>query len=57
MAGISRDIIMHQLNISPSFRPNQNQKKKFAHERNLIILDEVERLLKSITIKEDQFPR
>ena len=57
MTGISKDVITHKLGIDKSFRPVQQKRRKFAPERNLIIQEEVERLLKSGMIREVKFPK
>ncbi|KAM0070937.1 putative nucleotidyltransferase, Ribonuclease H [Helianthus debilis subsp. tardiflorus] len=57
MTGISKDVITHKLGIDKSFKPVQQKRRKFAPERNKIIQEEVERLLKSKMIKEVKFPR
>ena len=57
MTNISKDIITHKLNIDPSFRPIHQKRRKFTPERNLIIQEEVEKLLKTRMIKEVKFPR
>ncbi|KAI3695247.1 hypothetical protein L1987_78239 [Smallanthus sonchifolius] len=57
MTGISKDIIMHKLGVDNSFRPIHKKSKKFAPERNAIIQEEVERLLKAGMIREVKFPR
>ena len=40
-----------------SFKPVQQKRRKFAPERNVIIQDDVERLLKAGMIREVKFPR
>jgi hypothetical protein len=57
MTGISKNIITHKLGIDPSFRPVHQKRRKFAPERNLIIQEEVERLLKTGMIREVHFPK
>lgn len=57
MTGISKDIITHKLGMDKSFRPIQQKRRKFAPERNAIIQEDVERLLKSGMIREVKFPR
>ncbi|KAI3786389.1 hypothetical protein L1987_40030 [Smallanthus sonchifolius] len=57
MTSISKDIITHKLGIDKSFRPIHQKRRKFAPERNVIIQEEVERLLKSGMIREVKFPR
>jgi DNA-directed RNA polymerase subunit H (RpoH/RPB5) len=57
MTGISKDIITHKLGIDNSFRPIHQKRRKFAPERNIIIQEEVDRLLKAGMIREVQYPR
>ena len=57
MTGISKDIITHKLGIDKNFRPIQQKRRKFAPERNVIIQEEVDRLLKFRMIREVKFPR
>ena len=57
MTGIDKSIITHKLNIDPSFRPIHQKRRKFAPERNQIIQEEVQKLLKTGMIKEVKFPR
>ena len=57
MTTISKDVKTHKHNINPSFRPTHQIKKKFSPERNLIIQEEIARLLKAKMIKEVKFPR
>ncbi|KAJ0509715.1 putative nucleotidyltransferase, Ribonuclease H [Helianthus annuus] len=57
MTGISKDVITHKLGIDRSFKPVQQKIRKFAPERNIIIQEEVDRLLKSKMIREVKFPR
>nr|XP_043639325.1 uncharacterized protein LOC122610398 [Erigeron canadensis] len=56
MTGISRDVITHKLEIDKSFKPIQQKRRKFAPERNAIIQEDVERLLKAKMIREVKFP-
>lgn len=57
MIGISKDIITHKLNVDPLFRPIHQKRSKFAPDRNLIIQEEVERLLKAKMTKKVKFVR
>ncbi|KAK9077953.1 hypothetical protein SSX86_002010 [Deinandra increscens subsp. villosa] len=57
MTGISKDIITHKLGIDESFRPIHQKRRKFAPEINIIIQEEVNRLLKSKMIREVNYPR
>ena len=57
MTGISKEIITHKLGVDLSFRPIHQKRRKFAPERNQIIQEEVERLLKTGMIREVHFPK
>ena len=57
MTCISKSIITRKLGVDPSFRPIHQKRRKFAPERNHIIQEEVERLLKTGMIREVHFPR
>ena len=57
MIGIDKSIITHKLNIDSSFRPIHQKRRKFAPEKNQILQEEVEKLLKTRMIKEVKFPR
>ena len=56
MTGVSSDIISHKLNISPSSTPVKQKKRTFAAERNQVIYDEVQQLLKSGILFEVIYP-
>ncbi|KAI3758462.1 hypothetical protein L6452_06025 [Arctium lappa] len=56
MVGIDPSIISHKLNIDPSFKPVQQKRRKFVPERNKIINDEVDNLLKTGKIREVKYP-
>ena len=47
MTGISKDVITHKLGIDRSVKPIHQKRRKFAPERNAIIQEEVERLLRA----------
>ncbi|KAI3746808.1 hypothetical protein L6452_09249 [Arctium lappa] len=55
MVGIDPSIISHKLNIDPSFKPVQQKRRKFAPERNKVINDEVDNLLKTGKIREVKY--
>ena len=55
MQGISTDIITHRLNVDQWFKPVKQKRRKFAHERNKVINEEVEKLLKNGMIREVQY--
>ncbi|KAJ9542262.1 hypothetical protein OSB04_028768 [Centaurea solstitialis] len=56
MVGIDPDIISHKLNVDPSFKPIKQKRRKFAPERNKVINDEVDNLLKTGKIREVKYP-
>ena len=56
MSGIDPNIMLHQLNISPSFPPVRQRKRVFAQERGKAITEEVHKLLGSGFIKEVYYP-
>ncbi|KAJ9544850.1 hypothetical protein OSB04_024557 [Centaurea solstitialis] len=56
MVGINPDIISHKLNVDPSFKPVKQKRRKFAPERNKVINDEVDNLLKTGKIREVNYP-
>ena len=47
MNGISRNVITQKLGFDKSFNPSSKKRRKFALERNIIIQEEVDRLVKS----------
>ncbi|KAJ9560505.1 hypothetical protein OSB04_005665 [Centaurea solstitialis] len=56
MVGIDPDIISHKLNVDPTFKPIKQKRRKFAPERNKVINDEVDNLLKTGKIREVKYP-
>ncbi|KAJ9552839.1 hypothetical protein OSB04_016884 [Centaurea solstitialis] len=56
MVGIDPDIISHKLNVDPSFKPVKQKRRKFAPERNKVINDKVDNLLKTGKIREVKYP-
>ena len=56
MTGISSEVIVHRLNVDPSFKPVRQKRRKFAPERNKIINDEVDKLLNIGSVREVQYP-
>ena len=57
MTGISKNIITHKLNVDKNFRPIHQKRRKFAPERNVIVQEEVDKLLKAGMIREVNFPK
>ena len=56
MLGIDPKIMVHQLNVSPSFPPIWQRKRVFAQERDKAIAEEVHKLLNAGFIKEVYYP-
>uniref|UniRef100_A0A2N9F9V4 Reverse transcriptase domain-containing protein n=1 Tax=Fagus sylvatica TaxID=28930 RepID=A0A2N9F9V4_FAGSY len=56
-SGVSPDFACHTLNIGPKHKLVAQKRQKLAPERATIVLEEVERLLASRTIREVQYPR
>ncbi|KAI3715634.1 hypothetical protein L6452_22620 [Arctium lappa] len=56
MVGIDPEVISHRLNIDPSFKPVKQKQRKFAPERNKVINEEVDNLLKTGKIREVKYP-
>ncbi|KAJ9536182.1 hypothetical protein OSB04_un000642 [Centaurea solstitialis] len=56
MVGIDPNVISHKLNVDPTFKPIKQKRRKFAPERNKVINDEVDNLLKIGKIREVKYP-
>ena len=56
MPGIDPSIIVHRLNVSPSFPPIRQRKRVFAPERDQAIVEEVRKLQEASFIKEVYYP-
>ncbi|KAK9050700.1 hypothetical protein SSX86_030330 [Deinandra increscens subsp. villosa] len=56
MTGIPKHVITHKLGLDPSFRPTQQKRRKFAPEKNIIIQEEFDKLLKTKMIREVKYP-
>ncbi|KAL0401667.1 UNVERIFIED_CONTAM: Transposon Ty3-G Gag-Pol polyprotein [Sesamum latifolium] len=56
MQGISSKVMVHMLNVHPEARPIKQKKKAFEIDRNKIIKEEVEKLLKVNYIRPVQYP-
>ena len=56
MGGIDPAIITHRLNISPSFKPVKQKRRRFALERQKAINEEVGKLLQAGAIREVEYP-
>ena len=56
MPGINPLIIVHRLNVSPSFSPIWQKKRLFAQERDKAIAEEVQKLLEADFIRAVYYP-
>ena len=56
MPGIDPSIMVHKLNVSPSFSPIRQKKRVFAQERDKAIAEEVRKLLEADFIREVHYP-
>ena len=56
MLGINPSVIVHKLNMSPSFSPIRQKKWVFAQERDKAIAEEVQKLLEADFIREVYYP-
>ncbi|XP_038690528.1 uncharacterized protein LOC119989207 [Tripterygium wilfordii] len=56
MTGIDPDVVMQQLQVNPEYPPVKQKRRKFAPERNLVINEEVQKLLDNGSVVEVQYP-
>ena len=56
MPGIDSSVIIHRLNVSPSFPPVRQKKRVFAQERDQAIAEEVRKLQEANFIREVYYP-
>ena len=56
MLGIDPSVMVHRLNVSPSFPPIQQKKRVFAPERDRAIAEEVHKLQEVNFIREVYYP-
>ena len=56
MPGINLSIMVHKLNVSPSFSPIRQKKRVFTQERDKAIAEEVRKLLEADFIREVYYP-
>ena len=57
MGGIDPAVITHRLNVSPSFKPVKQKRRRFAPERQKAINEEVGKLLQANSIREVEYPK
>ena len=56
MPGIDPSVIVHRLNVLPSFSPIRQKKRVFAQEQDKTIAEEVQNLLEADFIREVYYP-
>ena len=56
MRGIGPVVIIHKLNVNPSFKPVKQKRRSFAPERQKVINEEVSKLLQAAAIREVDYP-
>ena len=56
MPRIDPTIMVHKLNVSPSFSPIRQKKRVFAQEQDKAIVEEVQKLLEADFIREVYYP-
>ena len=56
MSGIDPLVMVHRLNVSPSFPPDRQKKRVFVQERDKAIAEEVRKLLEAGFIREVYYP-
>ncbi|KAL2235267.1 UNVERIFIED_CONTAM: hypothetical protein Sindi_1258900 [Sesamum indicum] len=54
--GINSKIIVHRLNMDPTARPVQQKKRTFGTEKNRVIKEEVDKLMRAGYVSEVQYP-
>ena len=56
MPGIDPSVMVHKLNVSPTFPPIRQKKREFAQEQDRAIAEEVCKLQEAAFIKEVYYP-
>ena len=56
MPGIDPSVIIHRLNVSPSFPPIRQKKRVFALEQDQVIAEEVRKLQEASFIRDVYYP-
>ena len=56
MTGIDPSVIIHRLNVSPSFPPIRQKKRVFALEQDQVIAEEVRKLQEASFIRDVYYP-
>ncbi|XP_038701845.1 uncharacterized protein LOC119998569 [Tripterygium wilfordii] len=55
MTGIDPEVVMHQLKVNPEYPSVKQKRRKFAPEQNLVINEEVQKLLDNGSVVEVQY--
>jgi hypothetical protein len=55
-SGVSRDVIVHRMQVSPSVRPKKQKLRKMSEEKVEAVKAEVQRLLDAGFIREVAYP-
>ena len=56
MRGIDSVVIIHKLNVNPSFKPVKQKRRSFTIERRKVINEKVSKLLQVVAIREVDYP-
>jgi hypothetical protein len=56
LCGVNRDVIVHSLNVDPSFRPRKQRLRKMSDDKAEGARNEVKRLLSASVIREVKYP-
>ena len=56
MPSISTEVMVYKLNVNPSIHPVKQKRRVFALERNMVVMEEVDKLLTARFIREVYYP-
>jgi len=56
LLGVSVEIVSHELNVDPTFKPIKQKRRKLGRERAEAVKAEVEKLLRIYSITEAKYP-
>lgn len=56
MIGFNHEVNTHKQEVDPNFPPIKQKNRKFAHEQNKVINEDIEKLLRNDFIKEAHHP-
>lgn len=57
MTCINPSVITYQLNVDPKFKPIKQKRRKFKPNNNIVINEEIQKLLSIGYVREVQFPK